>query len=186
MQNKELQLMIETALSAVIAYLISFIPTNIGSNFSVNLPLLVLWLLALRRGWEAGVAGGALFGLLKLVTGQAYILTIFQAILEYPFAFTLAGLAGLWQLQVQKQASSAEKKGLLATTALATFVAGLAEYVIHFFAGWVFWASYAPEGMSPALFSFLANGASFLATWVVCWIILYLVVKTSPRLIQAR
>ncbi|MDO4671071.1 MAG: energy-coupled thiamine transporter ThiT [Aerococcus sp.] len=186
MENRRLQLMVEVALSAVIAYLLSFVPLKIGSSYSINLSLLALWLLALRRGWKGGVAGGALLGLLQLVTGQASILTIFQAIIEYPFAFTLAGLAGLWYVPVHQQLKNSDNKGVLTTTALATFVACFTEYIIHFFAGWVFWAAYAPEGMSPALFSLIANGVSCIATWFVCWLVLYFLIKTSPRLVLAK
>ncbi|MDO4680739.1 MAG: energy-coupled thiamine transporter ThiT [Aerococcus sp.] len=186
MENKRLQLMIEIALSAVIAYLLSFIPLKIGSSYSINLSLLALWLLALRRGWKSGVAGGALLGLLQLVTGQASILTIFQAIIEYPFAFTLAGLAGLWQAQLHNELTTKQGEGMLVTSALATFVACFAEYIIHFIAGWIFWASYAPEGMSPAIFSLVANASSGFATWLVCWLILYFLIKTAPRLVLAK
>lgn len=176
----------ETALVGVLAFLLSFIKLKLSPSLSASLAVIPLWLFALRRGWVNGAVAGLLYGLLRVITGTASYLTLFQVLIEYPFAYLLAGVAGIWATQAQQYAASGDRKHLAMTTALATFAAAVAEYFIHFLAGWVFWASYAPEGMSGWLYSLVTNGASGIATWLIGFIAIFLILIAAPRLITAN
>ena len=109
-----------------------------------------IFLLALRRGPKVGIIGGAIFGLVALVedtsSGIEVIVFPTQVILDYPLAFGLLGLAGFFR-----------KMPLLGVGVGVT-----ARFCSHFVSGVLFFASYAPAGMSPYEYSAIYNG-SFLA-----------------------
>lgn len=53
-RTSELRVWIEGTIVAAIAMVLSFIPTNVGSSFSISLGMIPITLYALRRGTKAG------------------------------------------------------------------------------------------------------------------------------------
>ena len=47
----------------------------------------------------------------------------------------------------------------------------------------IFWGSYAPEGMSPFLYSFIANGGTMLGAFILCAIVVVFLISAAPRLV---
>jgi len=115
---------------------------------TVSLEMIPLILLALRHGWKVGVVAGVAYGILYL-TIDNFVVHPVQLLLDYPLAFGVLGLAGLFRPTV---------KGAI----LGTIVAVLARFLCHFLSGVIFFASYAPEGWNPFLYS-AAYNAAFLA-----------------------
>lgn len=118
-----------------------------------------LLFLALRRGAKVGAAAGAVFGIID-VYFEPFVYNPVQFLLDYPFAYGALGLAGLFSGRVNGN----DPKGGQSPTAWAVVgvVTGIfGRFVCHFFSGLIFFASYAPAGESPALYSALYN-ASFL------------------------
>ena len=95
-----------------------------------------LILLAYLEGPVVGAVGGCLYGFLNMMQ-DPFILHPVQVLFDYPLPYMCMGLAGL--LPAHR----------IASTALA-FVA---RFACHFISGVVFFASYAPEGMNPAVYS---------------------------------
>ena len=147
MRSVKLNENIEAAIAAVIAFIVSMIPIEIGPSFGVQISLAIIYIVAFRRGIRAGLLSGFLLGLIKFISGFASILTPVQGIIEYIFAFALAGLAGIFALQIQEAAKNNHEKNLFLYVGLATFIAIFAEYFVHFLAGVAFWGQFAPEGM---------------------------------------
>lgn len=183
MRSVKLNENIEAAITAVIAFIVSMIPIEIGPSFGVQISLAIIYIEAFRRGVRAGLLSGFLLGLIKFISGFASILTPVQGIIEYIFAFALAGLAGIFALQIQEAAKNNHEKNLFLYVGLATFIAIFAEYFVHFLAGVAFWGQYAPEGMSPWVYSGVMNAMSGLATWGACYAISYLLIKTNKKII---
>lgn len=183
MRSVKLNENIEAAIAAVIAFIVSMIPIEIGPSFGVQISLAIIYIVAFRRGIRAGLLSGFLLGLIKFISGFASILTPVQGIIEYIFAFALAGLAGIFALQIQEAARNRQEKNLFLYVGLATFIAVFAEYLVHFLAGVAFWGQYAPEGMSPWVYSGVMNAMSGLATWGACYAISYLLIKTNNKII---
>jgi thiamine transporter len=88
----------------------------------------------------------------------------------------------LFYLPIQKQLRNGNKQKALGWIVLAIFAGSFARYFWHFIAGVLFFGSYAPEGMSPVLFSFLANGATMLGAAILCSIVAVLLISSAPRL----
>ncbi|EOH94093.1 energy-coupled thiamine transporter ThiT [Enterococcus villorum] len=184
--EKKYKVWIEGTIVAALALVLSFIPLQIGSSFSISLGQIPLTLFALRRGWKAGIFAGFIWGILHFPTGQVYYLSVIQVLIEYPIAFTFAGFAGLFSSRLQQSLKNGNKKGVTANIVWGTFVGVGARYFWHFVAGVVFWGSYALWGMNPWLFSLVMNGASGLATGIVTLIVLLGIKRTIPSLFTGK
>lgn len=180
--EKKSSVWIEGTIVAALALVLSLIPLQIGSSFSISLGQIPLTLFALRRGWKAGLLSGFIWGILHFPTGQVYYLSVIQVLIEYPIAFTFAGFAGLFSKRMQKNVIEGNTRGMTTTIVLGTIVGVGARYFWHFIAGVVFWGSYALWGMNPWIFSFVMNGASGLATGVVTIVVLIGIERTMPTL----
>jgi thiamine transporter len=184
--STKLVILIEGAIIAALAMALSFIPIELpNAAFDLSLGMIPLVLYALRRGTIPGVTAGLIWGLLHLVLGRAYILTVFQAFFEYPFAFAFAGFAGLFSKKLQRALSADHSKGrVIGTVCLASFVAAFARWFWHYWAGVFIWGEYAPEGTSPYVYSLIMNGASAVANTLMLMIILSILVSAAKVLFK--
>ncbi|MFD2305401.1 energy-coupled thiamine transporter ThiT [Enterococcus termitis] len=183
MQRKaELQVWIEGTIVAAIAMILSFIPTNIGSSFSVSLGMIPVTLFALRRGLKAGFFSAFIWGLLHFPLAQVYYLTPIQVVIEYILAFGFAGFAGVFSEKLQQTIKNGEFKKSSWIICYATVLGTLMRYFWHFIAGVIFWGSFALWGMNPWLFSFVMNGVSALATAIATALFLIVLLKINPNL----
>ena len=118
-------------------------------------------LLSLRRGWKVGILAGILFGLVVLVEEPENVYYPTQALLDYPVAFGALGLAGFF------------KK--LPSIGVVVGIAG--RFLSHFVSGVIFFASYAPAGISPAVYSAIYNGSYLVPELVISAIVIQLLVQ---------
>lgn len=186
MRLKTLNANLEAAIAAVIAFIISLIPIQIGPSFGVSIALVAIHILSFRRGWKVGMLAGFIYGILQFISGFAQILTPIQGIIEYLFAFIFAGFAGFFAIKVQTAAQENNRKQLLLQIGLGTFLAVGVEYFVHFLAGVYFWGQFAPEGMSPWVYSGVMNSLSGLFTWLACYLVAFLVISTNQKVILAK
>ncbi|MRS13198.1 MAG: energy-coupled thiamine transporter ThiT [Actinobacteria bacterium] len=143
------------ALSAVLGLISVWQMPQGGSVSLVMLPIL---LLALRRGLPAGLAAGALYGVLDFIL-KPYFFHPVQVVLDYPLAFAACGLAGLFA-SAWTSAAQEEKyaSGLWRAVLPGVAVGALGRYVAHVISGLVFFSSYAVEaGQAPLIYSAAYN-----------------------------
>ena len=109
-------------------------------------------------GFSAGVMTGVAYGLLQMMI-DPYIISVPQLLCDYILAFGAMGLSGLF---------SNKKNGLI-----TGYLAGiLGRFFFAFLSGVIFFGMYAPEGMNPAVYSFLYNGSYIAAEAVLTLIVL--------------
>lgn len=188
MKKIKLQALIEAAFFAAFALILDLLPSiQLGPWMSVSCAMLPIFILAFRWGFTVSVISGFIWGLLQVATGDAYILNIVQFLIEYFVAFAFVGFAGLLYKQIQTAffAEKKKAKGLILAV-LAVFLGSIARYFWHFLAGVVFWAEYAPEGMSPVIYSLVVNGATMIGAAIFCSILIVLLLSAAPRLIQRK
>ena len=192
MRNQKLIIMIEGAIIAGVCVALSYIPLNTtNADFDISLGLIPLGVYALRRGAPPALAVGLIWGLLLILLGKAFILSVPQVILEYPVAFAFGGLGGLFCMKLKRLLQTSQTSQppqafrITATITFAALTATVARWFFRFWAGVIFWGGYAPENMNPYLWSFLFNGASALANAVVVAVVLTVLVRTAPRLFKA-
>ncbi len=116
------------------------------------LPLLII---SFRYGAGVGALAGFLFGLIQILQ-DPFILHPIQVLFDYPLPFMAMGLAGF----------------LSRRFILAAIVAFIGRFACHFISGVVFFASYAPEGLSPVIYSLTANATYIVPEMLICCVIL--------------
>lgn len=190
MQSKKtlsLIVMVEAAFMAAFAMLIDLLPSIQLSPFiSISFAMVPIFIISLRWGMKAGLLSGFLWGLLQVVTGDVYFLTVTQFLIEYFIAFACIGFAGIFCPFVQVAFEKKQSTKAVVWIVVAVFVGSLARYFWHFIAGVIFWGSFAPEGMSPVVYSLVVNGGTMLGVSVLCAIVLIFLTKTSSRLVVKK
>ena len=117
-------------------------------------------------GPKIGIMTGVAYGILQLII-EPYIYAPLQVLLDYPLAFGALGLSGFF---------SKKKFGL--TTGVSVGILG--RYICHVISGYVFFASYAPEGMNPMIYTLGYN-----ATYIVPELIATVIVVSLPPVMKA-
>lgn len=171
---RDTRVLTEAALAIALAFVLGLIKVfQMPYGGAISLDMVPLILLALRQGPWVGIAAGAAYGLLDLAV-EPVVLHPVQVIFDYPLAFGVLGLAGFFQPTV---------RGAI----LGTIVAVLARFLCHFVSGIVFFASYAPEGWNPYLYSAAYNAGYLVPSLVIALIVVTVLLRAlegaqpSPR-----
>ena len=117
--------------------------------------MIPLMLLTYRYGASVGVFAGFIFGLINIIL-DPFILHPVQVLFDYPLPFMAVGLAALYQKNI----------------IVSTFLVFAGKFVCHFISGVVFFASYAPEGSSPIIYSLTVNGLMILPECLICCVLM--------------
>ncbi|SHE32262.1 thiamine transporter [Atopostipes suicloacalis DSM 15692] len=181
-KRENLVVSIEAAIFAVMAFTIAFMPLDVGP-FEIELGMVPIIVFSYRRGWKAGISSGFLWGLIKLTSGNITVLSVLQVFIEYVFAFAVSGLAGVAWKKLKEDVSLEKWSHAFITVAWSVFLAAFVKYGIHFIAGVIYWHLYAPEGMSPFIYSLIVNGSSGIASFIVVTLITSLLIYRAPVLI---
>lgn len=111
------------------------------------------------------------YGILQMVV-DPYIISIPQMLCDYIFAFGALGLSGVF---------SRAKHGLVKGYLLG--IAG--RFVFSFLSGLIFFGQFAPEGMSPAVYSAAYNG-SYIVTEGILTIIIVSIPPVARALTKVK
>lgn len=175
MKHEKLSCMTEVAIMAALSMILSLIvlfrlPQGGSVTAGCMVPILVV---ALRRGWKWGVATGVIAGALQLLAAGGVVYHYMSVLLDYLLPCGVIGLAGLYRGSMQK--------ALVGST-----IAISLRFLCHYLSGvWLF-ASYAPEGQSPYLYSLLYNGSYMLVELGIALVLIVVLMKAAPRLFAVR
>ena len=156
------------ALAAVLDAIHLFRMPNGGSVTVVSLLPLILF--AYVYGTVPGLILGFVHGILQFMFG-GYFLNVIQLLLDYPLAFAVMGLAGLFNTMQN------ERAGL----AIGTVVGCAARWFVAALAGLVFWSDLT-EGIWPAMVYTITYNASYMIPECIITVVVALLV--GPRLIK--
>lgn len=106
--------------------------------------MLPLLLVSYCYGPWVGCLGGFIYGFFEIIQ-DPYLLHPIQVLFDYPLPYMVLGLSALWP--AHRYAS--------------TLLAFTVRFACHIISGVVFFASYAPAGTSPLIYSLIFN-ASYL------------------------
>ncbi|WP_034856485.1 energy-coupled thiamine transporter ThiT [Clostridium intestinale] len=115
-------------------------------------PILII---AFMYGPLVGFLTGFLYGIITLFM-DPYILHPVQVLFDYPLPFLALGLAGFFNQN----------------KLLGTSVAIFGRFICHFISGVAFFGSFAPEGMSPIVYSLFVNGLLVGVEGIICLVII--------------
>ncbi|MCL2437581.1 MAG: energy-coupled thiamine transporter ThiT [Coriobacteriia bacterium] len=146
------------ALNAVFTLLV---PIGMPFGGSLSLNMLPIILLALMRGPFVGVITGVLVGFSDLMF-DPFVISIPQMLLDYPVAYGLVGLAGLFALRPERVQQLGEGHSptiakLMTYAVLGVLVGSLARLGSHVLSGVIFFGQYAPEAQNIWLYSLVYN-----------------------------
>ena len=161
------------AMAMALAVVTSFIKfTSLPFGGSITLfSMFFICLIGYIYGFRVGVMTGIAYGMLQLII-DPYIYHPVQMLLDYPLAFGALGLSGVF---------SKKAKGLIPGYILG--VAG--RYVCHVISGYIFFASYAPDGMNPMVYT-LGYNATYIVPEMVATVIILLIPAVSNGLKTVR
>lgn len=115
---------------------------------------------AVRRGPRVGILAGVAYGLVVLVE-EPFIYHPVQFLLDYPLAFGALGLAGFFRK--------------MPLVGVGVGIGG--RFISHFISGLVFFATYAPTGMDPAIYSAIYNASYLVPEFIVSAVIMFILEK---------
>lgn len=150
---------------AMVCSMIKFADLPMGGSVTL-FSMLFIVLIGYWYGPYVGIMAGFAYGLLQFVVEPIFY-TIPQLLFDYPLPFAALGLAGFF---------SSKKWGLQ----VGYVVGVIGRYVFHVISGVIFFASYAPEGMHPLVYSLGYN-----ATYIVPEAIVTLILISIPAVVKA-
>jgi thiamine transporter len=159
MTGTRTRVLVEISLTVALAAALHFVRVwQMPAGGSVSLEMLPILVLGLRRGAAAGMAAGALFGVVDYFMEPFFVHWV-QLFLDYPIAFALVGgLAGVWTpLWRRLMAAGRTTLAVSWVVPAAVVLASLGRYVAHFASGVVFFATAVMGGP-------LADGQSALSS----------------------
>lgn len=179
------EIAILSSLSLVLDYLANFTTGSLFiSGGSISIAMVPIMLIGFRRGIIAGIASGFIVGAIQVIYG-GHILEFFQYIFDYPLAYTVVGLAGVFIYLNKKKISGP-------TIILGSIFAGLLRYLSHILAGIIFWSEYVPTefmflnnrmtGFNAYTWSIFYNGLYMIPSIIVSSIVLYFLFKYAKQL----
>ncbi len=154
------------ALSSVLSLIKVFSLPQGGSITAASMLPIILF--AYIYGAGPGLSLGAIYGVLQFILKPTFY-SLPQMLLDYPIAFGLLGLAGFFSK------SSSTTLGLT----LGSIASCAGRLLASALSGAIFFAEYAPEGMSPMLYSLGYNAGYMVPECIIC---IVLSVLAGPRL----
>lgn len=174
MNSRKIRCLVEAALCIGLAVALSRLKLfRMPQGGSVTLEMVPLFIFAARWGVRQGMIAGAVAGTLQFLLG-GYMVHPAQLLLDYPVAYAMTGLAGLWNDRVAEKAKNCIPGIILGC---------LGRFLCHVASGVIFFAQYAPEGTSPIVYSVVYNSGYMSANTLLALIIVPLIL---PRLAKIR
>jgi thiamine transporter len=157
------EIIIFVAMGGALA-LISHSFFSLPQSGSINLGMVPIFWLALRRGPKIGIFAGAVLGIVDLAI-EPFVVHPIQFLLDYPLPFACLGLAGFF------------RKLSTVGPVIGVTVGGAARFLCHFISGVVYFANYAPAGVSPIVYSIVYNGTYMVPSIIICAAVIVLLQK---------
>ncbi|MCI0502618.1 MAG: energy-coupled thiamine transporter ThiT [Fusobacteria bacterium] len=169
MKRENLRMMVEGSIMIALALVLGFLAKSLGLSLpqggDISLASLPILVFALRHGYKWGVLVGLAYGLLNFLIDPYHVAHPVSIIFDYLLIGVLLGLIGLKGKDIIKY-----------------IIIYLAIYLSHVFSGIVVFASYAPEGMNVAAYSFIYNISYVGPEFIIVGIILVLLSKFTKIL----
>lgn len=153
--------LVEAGVMIALAYVLSLIsiwkmPQGGSVTPGSMIPILIY---AYRWGPKNGIFAGAVYGTIQFILGPKWSFHPISILFDYTIAFAWLGLAGAFGKSLVK--------GMMGVT-----LAIALRFASHVISGVFVFASYAPEGMNPWIYSSIYNG-SYLGVELIISIVVF-------------
>ena len=169
MKKENLRIIVEGGIMVALAIVLGFLSKSLGLSLpqggDISIASLPIIIFALRHGVKSGVVVGLTYGILNFLLDPYHVAHPVSIILDYLLIGILLGLVGL--------------KGKLYIKYAIVYIGILLSHIIS---GVIVFSSYAPEGMSPWLYSFVYNSSYVLPEFIIIGVVLFLLMKFTSVL----
>ena len=171
MRDNKTKMIVEAGIMIALAYVLSLVkvfqmPNGGSVTAGSMIPILVF---AFRWGGVQGVLVGSVYGVIQFLLGPKWSFHVASIAFDYVVAFGAIGLAGFF------------RNGGMVKGVIGVIVGIVGRLVCHVLSGVIVWASYAPEGMNPWVYSIAYNGSYLAAELVISLILFVLLYKPLLR-----
>ncbi|TCO71471.1 energy-coupled thiamine transporter ThiT [Marinisporobacter balticus] len=171
MRKISTKMLVEAGIMIAVAQILSYVRVfelpNGGSVTAGSMVPILFY--AIRWGVKPGMFVGGVYGILQLILGTVYSTHIVSLLFDYSMAFGLLGLAGLFRKS-------------LAGVFLGVFIGIFGRFVSHVISGAIVFASYAPEGTNPWIYSGMYNASYLVPECIISVVVVGLLYKSFKRL----
>ena len=189
MKNERVRVIVEIALCVALAAVLNLpglhirLPFNIAGG-TVSMNMLPIFVLALRRGLGPGLVAGALYGVVDVLI-DPFVVHPAQFLLDYPIAYSMAGLSGLGS-RVWNTHAVRGRLGRGDSLVLPFLVLGAAaRLAAHWLSGLIFFAANAPSGQPIWLYSLVYNASYLLPSLALSALATLAVLPVLERAVPA-
>ena len=178
MQNKKFRPMVECALFAAMAIVLSYLKIPIGMSFggfggSIDLVMIPLIIAACRWGLGWGLATGLVFGTMKFFFAGGSAINWQSMLLDYSVAYMFVGFAGLIKRRPRQMW-------------LAALIGCFGRFIIHFISGITIYAQYMEDifGLPMTnvwVYSALYNGSYMLPNTILAAAVCFVLGRTLEK-----
>lgn len=163
----------------IISDLIPFFP----QGGSIGIAMIVVFIMAYKRGFVAGMLTGFIMGILDLMDGfyaisDSWYKIFLQILLDYVLSYTVVGVAGLFRSLIMKNKDN-NKKALLYLS-LGCLLGSFFKFMCHFLSGVIFFPS---KIENKYLFSLTYNGLFMLPCFILTTIVLSIIFVKQKKYI---
>ncbi|MEA1975318.1 MAG: energy-coupled thiamine transporter ThiT [Bacillota bacterium] len=166
MRNENVKMIVEAGVMIALAYVLSLVKiwqAPMGGSVTAG-SMIPIVLFALRWGYKKGVLIGVIYGIIQFMLGPKWSYHPVSILFDYLIAFGVLGFAGIFNGEIKK-------------TVFGVFVAIFLRYICHVISGVVVFASYAPETMSPLVYSLIYNSQYLIPEFIITGLILSVLYK---------
>ncbi len=186
MRSKRILFLIEVAIFTALALVLDLVPflqfKIWAQGGSISFAMIPIFIVAFRWGIKGGLLSGFLWGILQVAVGAAYILYPLQGLIDYGFAFTALGVAGIFAKPIQEAVRKGDAKSYLSYITLGVFIGSALRFIAHYTAGVVFFKS-AIEGQPVWLYSFVYNISYMFPAFVLSTICVGFLFYKQPKVL---
>lgn len=168
---KNTKILTETSVSIALAVICSFIKIwEMPQGGSIALTMVPILFISFRRGALSGMIAGAIYGIISLMIA-GIIYHPMSILLDYLLAFAVLGVAGLFPKSTA---------GIWAGCTAGVF----GRFICSLISGAVLFASYAPEGQNPWIYSLVYQASYMVPEFIICIAVMLLINFKAKRLLS--
>jgi thiamine transporter len=159
------------ALAMILSYIKIYELPNGGSVTAASMVPIMIF--AYRWGVKQGILVGAVYGVLQFILGPKYSMHWVSIILDYVAGFGVLGFAGAF--------GKGPVRGIIGVT-FASFL----RLICSTISGVVVFASYAPAGQDPLIYSIAYNSSYMVPEFIVSAVVFGIIVKSAKNVIEKK
>lgn len=177
--------LVEVALFSLLALFVDFFSFSLWpQGGSISLQMIPIFIIAFRWGLWGGLLTGFNVGILLIITG-GYIIHPIQALLDYPLAFAVVGIAAIIN-HFLAQSSTKNMKYPAFYIIVGCIIGSVCRLILHIISAIVFFRNYVPNDQILWIYAFLYNGSYIFVSCLISIVVLLIIFYRFPSVFHYK